>query len=440
MIAIVVSRADRASEHVGEHLLDLADWSEREDDSRPDADGGGTYYRTEGFELRTFDELHIYVDDPARAFDEPDLLLFVSRHSGDTGPLLTAHFTGNFGPADYGGEEGRFARACPNAQATLVEAFVEHAPEGYEVGIECTHHGPSGVGVPSMFVELGSAEPEWEDPEGARAVARAALDLRGVDPDRERQLVGFGGGHYAPRFLRIVRETPWAVGHVGADWPLEAMGDPAENADVLRRAFEASAAEYAVVDGDRPELEAAVERLGYRVVSETWVREVADRPLDLVDRLERDLATVDEGLRFGDREASAGEVAVVDLPGELLAEAQGIDADAARDAVEANAVAFETEQSGTRAGGRAAVVDSVDRDAIVDDLAAVLERKYDAVEQVDGAVVARETAFDPAKARERGVPEGPAFGRLAAGEPVDVDGRVVEPAAVRRDRTRRFPT
>jgi len=26
MLAIVVSRADSASEHVGEHLLDLADW------------------------------------------------------------------------------------------------------------------------------------------------------------------------------------------------------------------------------------------------------------------------------------------------------------------------------------------------------------------------------------------------------------------------------
>jgi len=68
VIAIVVSRADSASEHIGEHLLDLGDWERRDDPSRPDADGGGTYYRTDGFELREFDDLHIYLDDPAAAF------------------------------------------------------------------------------------------------------------------------------------------------------------------------------------------------------------------------------------------------------------------------------------------------------------------------------------------------------------------------------------
>jgi D-aminoacyl-tRNA deacylase len=471
VIAIVVSRADSASEHIGEHLLDLGDWERRDDPSRPDADGGGTYYRTDGFELREFDALHIDLADPAAAFgggggdetndaerddtdETPEFLAFVSRHSGETGELLTAHVTGNFGPAPYGGEPDTLARAAPGAEKRVVEALAAHAPVGYDVGIECTHHGPTDTSVPSLFVELGSDEPQWTDSEAARAVARAVLDLRGTgadlvdeanESDRSdpRHVVGFGGGHYAPRFTRIVRETEWAVGHVGADWALGELGAPDANRGVIEQAFTRSKADLAVIEGEKPDLEATVEALGHRVVSETWVRTVGDRPLPLVERLERDLATIDEGLRFGEVvPVSPDAIRVRDLPEGLLSRTQGVDADATRTAVETNAVAFDTEQAGTRAAGSVAFADdeaSPEYDDLVADLAGVLERGYDTVDITDGAVIARETAFDPELAAKRGIPEGPAFGRLASGESVEVDGETVAPADVSRERTNRFP-
>jgi len=459
VIAIVVSRADSASEHIGEHLLDVGDWERRDDPSRPDADGGGTYYRTDGFELREFDELHIELNDPTAAFDcDPEFLAFVSRHSGETGELLTAHVTGNFGPAPYGGEPETLARAAPGAEKRVVEALAEHAPEGYDVGIECTHHGPTDTSVPSLFVELGSDEPQWSDPEAARAVARAVLDLRGSGADlvgeateddstrsHPRHVVGFGGGHYAPRFTRIVRETEWAVGHVGADWALGELGAPDANRDVIEQAFARSRAGLAVIEGDKPDLAETVEALGHRVVSETWVRAVGDRPLPLVERLEAAVATVDQGLRFGEvSPASPDAIRIRTLPDELLSRAQGVDPDAARAAVEANAVAFDTEQAGTRAAGSVAFAAGEEPSApgyddLVADLAEVLERGYDAVEITGNAVVARETAFDPELAAERGVSEGPAFGRLSAGQSVDVDGETVAPDDVSRERTERFP-
>ncbi len=465
VIAIVVSRADSAAVHIGERLLEVGDWERHEDETRPDGAGGGTYYRTEGFELREFDELHIDMDDPAVAFsDPPAFVAFVSRHAGETGRLLTAHVTGNFGPASYGGAPGTLARAAPGAEKRVVEALATHAPEGYDVGIECTHHGPTDVSVPSLFVELGSDEPQWADPDAARAVARAVLDLRGTGPElggegpdgdtggtdtetgtdiHPRHVIGFGGGHYAPRFTRIVRETEWAVGHIGADWALGEMGAPDANRDVIEQAFARSGADRAVIEGDRPELAATVEELGHRVVSETWIREVGSRPIPLVERLEADLEPVAEGLRFGEVvPAGSGSVRIRDLPAALLSRAQGVDPDAARAAVEANAVAFGTEQAGTRTAGRVALASDGERPGyadLVDDLAEVLERGYDEVEVTDGAVVARETAFDPELATDRGVPEGPAFGRLAGGEAVEVDGETVAPEDVSRSRTERFP-
>ncbi|WP_226005409.1 D-aminoacyl-tRNA deacylase [Natrinema salinisoli] len=450
-LAIVESHADRASEHICDHVREYADWERRTDDARPAADGGGSYYRTDGAELRSFDDLHIELERPADAFDcDPDLLVFASRHSGDTGALLTGHFTGNFGPAEFGGEPDALADAAPNALARLLAAFDEYAPEAYEVGMEGTHHGPTDVGCPSLFAELGSGDEQWDDPAGAEAVARAILELRDVDPHRSRQLVGFGGNHYAPRFERIVRNTSWAVGHVAPDWALEAMDHPTAHRDVIERAFEASEADIALLDGEWPVLEETLADVDCRVVSETWLREVDDRPLAVVDAVESELGAVDEGIRFGDRLAES--VAVVDLPADLLGTAQGIDPDRVRAIVEDHTVAFTTDNGGSRVGSRAAIPDdgesatesegddsSGPRMRIVEELAGLLETKYETVRIEDDAVVAEETAFDPALAHQVGVPEGPKFGALADGDPVTVDGQTISPERVRTERTHRFP-
>ncbi len=472
MIGLVVSRADDASVAIGEALVSLVEWDEREDPGRSDADGGGTYRRHGDFELRAFDEWHLELDGVADAFSEPPaFVVFLSRHAGETGPLLTAHFTGNFGPAEYGGEPGELARACPNVQRAVVDAFDRHAPERYEVGIECTHHGPTDVGAPSLFVELGSSDAEWTDPEGARPVARSVLELSGVrpdampgaegsaptadggagdgpgdaaDPDRTRHVVGFGGGHYVPQFERIVRETDWRVGHVAADWGLSSMGAPDANTDLVAAAFEESAATRAVVVNDDPELATVIEDLGYRVVGETWLRETTGVDLDLVAALESALDPIDDGLRLGAPAAAADApdpegFEVVSLPDDLLAEASGIDREATADALVERAVAFETVEGGTKPRGRAAVAESgAVVDGIVEAVAAVFRDKYDTVTRTDDQVVAARRTFDPAAAADAGVPEGPAFGRLAAGDAVAVDGRTVEPGEVHTEETVSF--
>ena len=448
MLGIVVSRADSASLQIGEQLRAIEEWEEDEDESRSKAAGGGTVYRNGEVSIREFEEWHLHLDRPADAFDDPDLLVFASRHSGETGPLLTAHHTGNFGPADHGGEDNELARACPNAHSAVLDALERYAPEGYEVGMECTHHGPSEVGAPSMFVEVGSAETQWDDADAARAVARAILDLRDVSPDRparngdgtRRQLVGFGGGHYTPRFERVCRETGWAIGHIGADWGLDAIEDADSLRAVIEQAFEQSAAEYALVDGERPGLVETVEECGYRAVSETWVRETDGVDLRFIRAVEQDVATVEQGLRFGEPALThdGTEYAVVSVPDSLLDEVRGIDREATYEAVDSTTLAFLTDQGGTRPTGPAVLAEQSRRENLIDALIDILDQRYDTVERTPDRVIARERRFDPEKAKTLGVSEGPAFGRLASGETVEIEGRTIPPEKVRTERTVEF--
>jgi len=440
MLAVVVSRADEASEHIGEHLLEIAEWEQLTDDSLPEADGGGRYYRTDGVELRTFEDLHLHLDGVAAAFGDPEMLVFASRHAGDTGSLLTAHATGNFGPAEYGGEASSLARAAPNALSAVRAGLDTHAPDGYDVGVECTHHGPTDVGCPSLFVEVGSAEPQWRDPEAARAVARAILGLRGVPAGGKRAVVGFGCGHYAPRFDRILAETDWGVGHVAADWAIEAMGDPEGKREVIAEAFRSSGAEIAVVEGTFPEVESVVESLGFETRSETFLRETTGVPLDTVRRLEDALTTVEKGLRFGTEAADAdSEFHTAELPPELLDEANGIDQGAVLDGLDRTALAYGTAEGASLAAGGVALPEEGAYRTVVDGLVGLLGEKYDTVERRGSVVVASREAFDPERAESLGVEPGPAFGRLSAGEAIEVDGRRIEPADVRSARERRFP-
>jgi len=431
VIGIVVSRADEASEHIGDHLLELGEFEQVADDA----------YRADGFELRAVEELHIHADDAAAAFDaDPDLVVFVSRHSGETGPLLSAHYTGNFGEAEFGGDDQSVAPACPNAHHAVMAGLREYAPEEYEVAMECTHHGPTSVGAPSMFVELGSDEPEWRDPEGARAVARAVLDLRGVDPHTDRALVAFGGGHYAPRPSRILAETDWPVGHVAADWSLDDLGDPREHRDVVESMFAASGAEYAVVDGEQPAVRDAVADLGFEVVTETWVRETDGVPLDLAESLADHVGSVDDGLRFGAPAADhEGDYRVVDLPGDLLDAAHAVDPEATVEIGEKHALAVLTEENGNRLAGPAAFAAGNDYDALVDDLADLLAGDYDEVTREQAELTAVRETFDPEAAAARGIPEGPAYGKLASGQAVEYEGTTVTPGEVARTETITVP-
>jgi len=142
----------------------------------------------------------------------PSLAIVASRHSSKSGtPTLTCHSTGNFGPAEAGGNQKELGIAPALYLREALMNLKQNPPAGYEVSFEVTHHGPSSLLFPIMFVEVGSTEKEWKDMTACTFVAQVIEKLLNSPPAETPVAIGFGGGHYCRKFSKV---SDFALGHI----------------------------------------------------------------------------------------------------------------------------------------------------------------------------------------------------------------------------------
>ena len=83
----------------------------------------------------------------------------------------------------------------------------------YAVSLEATHHGPTELEAPTLFVEVGSTEREWSDPQAISA-ASEAIWAAATTPVQGIPAVGFGGGHYCNKQSAALRTKGYAFSHI----------------------------------------------------------------------------------------------------------------------------------------------------------------------------------------------------------------------------------
>jgi D-aminoacyl-tRNA deacylase len=160
-------------------------------------------------------------------FPNAQLIVFLSRHSSQSGtPTLSVHTPGNFGEAGLGGLPKTVSISPAMAMHDALKAL-EHYREkltlDYAVSFECTHHGPS-LNVPTMFVELGSSEPQWRDSNGAQAVAHAAMAaIANFSIPADPAVLGIGGPHYSEKFTRMALAEGALFGHMIPKYAVSAI-------------------------------------------------------------------------------------------------------------------------------------------------------------------------------------------------------------------------
>jgi D-aminoacyl-tRNA deacylase len=164
-----------------------------------------------------------------------DLLVVLSTHrSKIKEKVMTAHFPGNWGEAEMGGESRTLNVAAPGRLKLILQEIGKEAGRiGWNTMLEADHHGPTG-NVPMIFAEIGSGEEEWADREAASAMARALMSAAGRE-GRFEAFFGVGGGHYPRAFTKMVLEGPMAVGHIAPKYVIDKMDE-----DLFRQAIEKS--------------------------------------------------------------------------------------------------------------------------------------------------------------------------------------------------------
>jgi D-aminoacyl-tRNA deacylase len=166
----------------------------------------------------TLKEEAIYAQNLTSFFSNLELIIFISRHSSESGrPTLSVHTPGNLAEAELGGIPRRVSISPANAMRNALEAMARFKKEmrlDYEVSYEGTHHGPS-LDVPTMFAELGSSLTQWNDLKTAEVVALSAMEAVSRFGDCPVETVlGIGGLHYNAKFTQMALESKVAFGHM----------------------------------------------------------------------------------------------------------------------------------------------------------------------------------------------------------------------------------
>lgn len=436
-VTVVCSTQDRASQNIKNNLLALRKWERKSSELY-------TVFEFKNYRIVEIKDPLIYQDGLDRRMLESgfpaSLLIFASKHrSKDARAILTVHSTGNIDDAKFGGLKKHLAASSPQAVRTLLRSLKLLAEnEEYEVTLECTHHGPSDIDVPSVFIEIGSNEKQWLDEVAGRIVAEAILLYKESDSP---VAVGFGGTHYAPRQTALIFETDVAFGHIFPSHTLDLLDE-----EMIHQAFIRSKADFAYIDRksmkaqQRERLSAMIERTGYEMLKESDIRDMDGVPWQFCRQLRQKVkevcptgrARITNGIKCECQNCICPRVKIARLSPALLSEAEKIDRERLEKFLSDHKIAYIEYKDGRFAHVLIGLDSNCARlaaEELTNECIEIIRKKYD-VNTNNGVLQIIEKKFSTERARALGITEGPLYGRLARGESVMLDGKTINPEMV----------
>jgi D-aminoacyl-tRNA deacylase len=218
---IVCSLRDPAGTNIKERLLERYPFKESNSDF---FDDNPVYSIGTNLFIVSSQQDIIFVDNLESQFQD-SRFIFISRHRAESGiPSLTAHFTGNFGSADFGGNPGEIANYSPSLLKSYMlslNSLRSHINPIYNLTLEATHHGPTSMKSSVLFVELGSTEIQWVDMKTAALISQALMATLDSDKKFSKCAIGIGGTHYPEKLNKLIFDSDYALGPIIPKYALQ---------------------------------------------------------------------------------------------------------------------------------------------------------------------------------------------------------------------------
>jgi D-aminoacyl-tRNA deacylase len=329
-------------------------------------------------------------------FFAPDYYVFASRHRSESGErTLTVHVTGNLTEkAEVGGRPKELAYANSDAMKVALIELERGRKEGsldYKVSMEATHHGPTGLKKPVLFVEVGSTEVEWRDEKAVGVVARAAL-MAAENKEEFTRAIGIGGNHYAPVHTKAVLLSDIAIGHIIPTYAINEI-----ELKEFSKAVEKTGAEFGFLDWK-----------GMRKEHKDRVRGFAEE-LGLPLKRGKDIMKAPRHPEF-------------EIEAEFFNEAVKANRKIVNDAIIERGGVPQSSKNGLLSNKISAKGDI--RKDVISACIKALQQKY--AVQYDGRLILKEEKLDPKKAEKLGIKPGPILGKIMRGETVEVNGKEIK--------------
>ena len=176
----------------------------------------GEIYRGQNFDLAVIPTPAISADWLEEKYSY-DGFVFLSKHAAESGVLaLTCHSTGNFSDAKFGGNKRQVAIPHPSLQKSYLQRLWQKRDDfsDFQITIEATHHGPTALNKPTIFIEIGTTEKQWNDVNLCNSIAKIVVDVVKSEQKSNPVAICFGGTHYPDKFTNELIHGKFALGTV----------------------------------------------------------------------------------------------------------------------------------------------------------------------------------------------------------------------------------